>query len=30
MGDEERANNFYMEAQKKMESSKGFMSRMFG
>jgi len=30
MGDEERANNFYMEAQKKMESTKGFMSKMFG
>jgi len=30
MGDEERANNLLAEAKKKMEGSKGFMSRMFG
>jgi len=30
MGDEERANNLMLEAQKKLDSSKGFFGRMFG
>lgn len=30
MSDEEKANNLLMEARNKIESSKGFMSRMFG
>ena len=30
MADEEKANNLLAEARAKIESSKGFMSRMFG